>query len=194
MDGEKPVPGKPAGNDESDVERRRAAVKKILAAGSVASGTGVVASLHWKTPVIEAVVLPVHAQTTPSSISGQIGTNPNASLLDLFMSPAFAGNGVQPGLVGGCIELSVVGTSVTVTVTLNNGVSDTESGSLSGTSFTIYNVNGYTVTGAVDSATSPSRCEGFVGPVEFSAVLGGTCTVLSTTTACVPNGTPCPPI
>lgn len=182
-------------DSESRSEQRRSAVKKILAASSVATGAG----LHsWKTPLVETVVLPAHAQTTgpgngnqEAVLSGQIGDGGSAGLLDLFMSPAYAQNGSD--LVGGCIEITVLGVTITVTVTLNTSVSDTKSGVLDGcTSFTVFNVNGFTVVGEVDDVDAPTTCTGSVGPVEFSAVLNGTCSVIpatTTTTVCVPDGT-----
>lgn len=189
-------------SDES-VEKRRSAVRKILAAGSVTAGAGI---STWKTPVIESVVLPAHAQTTgpgiggqgagsggqSSVLSGQIGESQIAGLLDLFLSPAYAEE--ESDLVGGCIKITIAGISITVTVTLNNSVSDTKSGTVDDCtlSFTVANVNGYTVAGVVDDLDNPTTCEGSVGAVEFSAVLNGSCTVIpasTTTTACVPDGT-----
>lgn len=184
------------GTTSSSIEKRRSAVRKILAAGSVTAGAH---ASTWKTPLIESVILPAHAQTTGFSsgdqgpvISGQIGTSEIAGLLDLFLSPAYADDGSD--LVGGCIDITIEGFSVTVTVTLNTSASDTKSGTLTGCSFTVANVNGYTVEGQVDNADNPTTCDGFVGPLEFSAVINGSCSVLPppTTTACVPDGTTCP--
>jgi hypothetical protein len=39
-------------------QRKRAAVKRLIAAG------GVVAAAHWSRPVVDAVILPAHAQST----------------------------------------------------------------------------------------------------------------------------------
>lgn len=175
---------------DSSVEKRRSAVKKILAGGSVAAGAGITSSLEWKTPVIESVILPVHAQTTSPAISGQIGASDVTGLLDLFMSPAYAGADGPDELVGGCIDITIVGKTVMATVTLNTSVSDTRSGPLVGTSFSIENVNGYQVTGTVDNAISPTTCNGFVGSIEFSAVVNGSCSIVpsSTTTECDSGG------
>jgi hypothetical protein len=46
-----PTPGQEPGD-------RRAALKKLLAAG------GVVTASHWSKPVVDAVILPAHAQST----------------------------------------------------------------------------------------------------------------------------------
>lgn len=178
-------------SSESAVEQRRSTVRKILAAGSVTVGAG--ASLKWKTPVIETVVLPVHAQTTGPPISGQIGASETGGLLDLFLSPAYAETDASD-LVGGCIDITIFGTVVMATVTLNTGVSDSDSGTLAGTSFSLPDVNGYSVTGTVDNAQSPTTANGVVGPLAFSAVVNGSCSVVppSTTTPCNGDGTTCP--
>lgn len=191
-------------SDES-VEKRRSAVRKILAAGSVTAGAG---AATWKTPLVESVILPAHAQTSnPGSgsddeggqgnqsvaISGQIGSPETTGLLDLFLRSAYA---AEDDLVGGCIEIMVDGSSVTVTVTLNNGDSDTKSGTLTDCGFSVANVNGYTVTGTVDDANNPTTADGTVGSQDFSAVVNGSCSVVppaTTTDDCVPTeGSACP--
>jgi hypothetical protein len=184
------------------VEKRRSAVRKILAAGSVTAGASASA---WKTPLVESVVLPAHAQTSnpgsasdgegnqSAAISGQIGSPETTGLLDLFLRSAYA---AEDDLVGGCIEIMVDGSSVTVTVTLNNGDSDTKSGTLTDCGFTVANVNGYTVTGTVDDADNPTTADGTVGSQDFSAVVNGSCSVVppaTTTDDCVPTeGSACP--
>ncbi len=179
-------------------------MRKILAAGSVTAGTG--ASI-WKTPFVRSVVLPAHAQTSgpvntgddpvnsggSPVISGQIGEPEITGLLDLFLSSAYA---ADDDLVGGCVEIMIVGSSVTVTVTLNTGASDTKSGTLTNCGFTVANVNGYTVVGTVDDQDNPTTCDGSVGSEDFSAILNGSCSVVppaTTTDDCVPTeGSPCP--
>ncbi|MGA8258915.1 MAG: hypothetical protein WB783_01755 [Arenicellales bacterium] len=173
-------------------------MRKILAAGSVTAGTSV---SIWKTPFVKSVVLPAHAQTSdpvnggggPGNggggpvISGQIGEPDVAGLLDLFLRSAYA---AEEDLVGGCVEIMIVGSSVTVTVTLNTGASDTKSGTLTDCGFTVANVNGYTVVGTVDDQNNPTTCDGSVGSEDFSAVLNGSCSVVppaTTTDDCVPT-------
>jgi len=174
------------------LENRRAAVRKILATGSLTAGAGASANV-WKVPLIESVVLPAHAQTTDRStasrnavISGQVGEPEITGLLDLFLSPAYAADGSD--LVGGCIEITIEGDTVTVTVTLNTGVSDTKSGTLNDCGFTVEGVNGYTVQGQFDDQDNPTRCDGTVGSEEFIAVINGPCSVISppTTSTDVP--------
>lgn len=178
---------------DKPVEKRRSAVRKILAAGSVTAGA--VASA-WKTPLIKSVVLPAHAQTSGSEsggrnsvLVGQIGNPPIGGLLDLFLSPAYAQDGSD--LVGGCIEIAIDGLSVTVTVTLNNSVSDTKSGTLDDCSFSfeVANVNGFTVTGNVDSVDNPTTINGSVGGEDFEAVVNGSCSVISPSTTTDDCGT-----
>lgn len=184
---------KPCSSDEP-LEQRRATVRKILAASSVTAGMGASA---WKTPVIESVVLPAHAQTSAQIsdvvISAQIGETESLGLLDLFLKSAYA---ADDDLVGGCVAIRINGISVTVTVTLNTGERDSKIGTLTNRSFSVANVNGYTVTGIVDDQDNPTTCEGTVGTHEYSGVINGACSVIppgtTTTTEC-PDGTLCPP-
>jgi hypothetical protein len=46
-----------SGPEEHD-RRRRAAIKRLIAAG------GVVSAAHWHKPVVDVVILPAHAQAT----------------------------------------------------------------------------------------------------------------------------------
>ncbi len=177
-------------NSEESIERRRSAVRKILAASSITAGGSVTS---WQTPLIESVVLPAHAQTTGPGdqgpvISGQIGASEITGLLDLFISPAYAEE--ESDLIGGCIEITVDGSFITAAVTLNNSTRGSNTGVLSGcssTEFIITPVNGFTVEGELDDPVNPTTCSGFVGPYEFSAVINGSCSVIApTTTACPP--------
>lgn len=180
-------------------EQRRSSVRKILAAGSVAAGMG---APLWATPVVKSVVLPAHAQTSETSgrpvvvLRGPIGEPESFGLLDLFLNSAYAAE--EDDLAGGCISITIDGSSVTATVTLNTGDSDTKSGILTGCGFTVANVNGYTVVGTVDDENNPTTGDGSVGSQNFNVVINGSCSVISptttttTTTTCGPNGTPCP--
>jgi hypothetical protein len=50
-------------------QHKRAAVKRLIAAG------GVVAATHWSKPVVDAVILPAHAQSTGFTLpAGFTGT------------------------------------------------------------------------------------------------------------------------
>lgn len=179
------------------VEKRRSAVRKILAAGSLTAGAGAT----WRTPLVDSVVLPAHAQTSESGSSGssgilvlggQIGEpGTTTGLLDLFLRSAYAQEN-ESDLVGGCIEVTIDGSSVTVTVTLNNGVSDSGSGPLTDCGFSVAGVNGYTVQGTLDDADNPTIAQGSVGSEGYTAVINGSCSVIEPETTTTPT-TEAPP-
>lgn len=60
-------PKKKSDGTESVLESRRQSVKKILGAGGLAAG-GHLASGEWVKPIVNAVLLPAHAQTSEISV------------------------------------------------------------------------------------------------------------------------------
>lgn len=102
--------------EQSEARRR---LLKTLAAGGVA---GAALPAQWTKPVIEAVILPAHAQATSGTVvgggggGGAPGPAPTGSvgesILNFFVSPAQAGSCVSMGY---CIQISVAHTSGTPT-------------------------------------------------------------------------------
>lgn len=127
---------KPVLSAASTAEESRRKLLKKLAAGGVA---GAALPAVWSKPVIDSVVLPVHAQTTGVGVivggGGGGGTGPGPAplgsmgrdLIDFFVNPAEAGENSEsepeppmPPLPRYCVEISVRfdGSDVTeVTVT-----------------------------------------------------------------------------
>lgn len=78
---------------------RRKLLKSVVAGGGVLA-TGKLLPESWMKPVVQAVVLPAHAQTSPGSFDGlyvfDAGSTGDAmdsqpgSILDMFVSPAHA--------------------------------------------------------------------------------------------------------
>jgi hypothetical protein len=115
------LPQLPKSPEREDARRR---LLKTLAAGGVA---GAALPAQWTRPVIEAVVLPAHAQATGGAVTGGGGGGGQTggpgpagsvgeSILNFFVSPAQA----QNGLSAYCIEVFAtvangVATSVKVT-------------------------------------------------------------------------------
>lgn len=77
---------------------RRRLLKSVVAGGGVLA-TGKLLPENWARPVVQSVVLPAHAQTSPGSFDGLFdtgellvdasGSRPG-SILDMFISPAHA--------------------------------------------------------------------------------------------------------
>lgn len=82
---------------EKNTARRRL-LKSVVAGGGVLA-TGKLLPENWARPVVQSVVLPVHAQTSPVSFDGlfdtgellvDAGGSQPGSILDMFVSPAHA--------------------------------------------------------------------------------------------------------
>jgi len=97
-------------NDEfqssDQAQPRRRLLRALAAAGSVFA-TGKMLPSQWTQPVVNQVVLPAHAQTSPPINTGRFRTqgrrsigeaDPGGSILDLFITPAYAAGG--PIVVG----------------------------------------------------------------------------------------------
>lgn len=58
------------------LEKRRRVVKRIVSGGGVVAGAGALSS-GWQKPVIDSVLLPAHAQSSPSiSTTAALTTTP----------------------------------------------------------------------------------------------------------------------
>lgn len=150
---------------QKDVARRR-----LL--GAIAAGTGVIVTGRtlpnsWSRPVVNAVMLPAHAQTSCS------GT---------YRGPTQEGGGcLQPGV---CVTVTVLDCS-SVEVRLDSNVSETFSGSgaLNGQSFSFnisssantVGVNGvFHNDGTVAGEIGGGDCGD--GSITYTAIMGATCT------------------
>ncbi len=126
-------------NSTLNNDDRRKAVRNILA------GSGVVAAAtagKWSQPVIDAVILPAHAQTSvlAFSMSGNIEGSPVASvslpkqqsILDYFVGSAHAQEASSDTNLGGaCTNFTVTGESFTLDLEFVDDPSISISGSLS---------------------------------------------------------------
>jgi hypothetical protein len=101
----KPSPGGDAG------DARRRLVKALVGSGSILAA-GKMLPEEWTRPVVESVVLPAHAQATGTVAGlfsgdleilgpGPAASNPapGSSILDFFVSPAHAQNGLSCNVV-----------------------------------------------------------------------------------------------
>ncbi|MDH3690312.1 MAG: hypothetical protein OEU36_12615 [Gammaproteobacteria bacterium] len=90
-------------------QQRRDALKKLIT-GSSAIGAAAVMPDKWAKPVVDAVLLPAHAQTSPrvpTSFAGPVagpGPSPAGRLLDQLIPPAQAGNGFPSDTL--CVDTS----------------------------------------------------------------------------------------
>lgn len=146
-----------------ELERRRRAVRNILAGAGVVTGSQALSST-WTRPVIESVVLPAHAQTTDIVLGGAIGggigaaDGSDAGILEHLIRPAHAAP-----LIGGCIRLTVVGNTVTVLLVLTNNQFGEESTSISGENFSVGIVIDsvtYTINGQFNQVPGPTQASG----------------------------------
>jgi len=122
---------------------RRAAIRRSL---GVAAGAAVFAPTSWKKPVIENVLLPAHAQTSPppedsTPLFGSITGNPVTPALGAASSESRTPSGGAPGgptvdalssvTMTGCV--TVAGTPVTCTAVADLGGTTVNLGSATGT-------------------------------------------------------------
>ena len=105
---------------QASSEERRRAVKNILAGSGVVAGAA--ATSQWSKPIIDAVMLPAHAQTSgPVTLVGNVSVSPTTmnnkqpsatDVLDFFIGTANAGNAPSaPDLAGSCMTMMVDSTS-----------------------------------------------------------------------------------
>ena len=119
--------------------------------------------------MLNSVITPAHAQTSTTTIlAGQVSStvpklaSNSTDVLDMFITPANATNPFAP-LNGGCVKIDINGSEATAEVVLNNGLSDTRSGTVNGTQVVISLLHGgYTLNGTLISATSPTGCTGSI--------------------------------
>ena len=146
---------------------RRKVLKHTLIGGTVISAS--VLPDRWTKPLINTVVTPAHAQTSTTVVlGGQLSSTvpkqaaSSTDTLNIFLNSANATNPFAP-LNGGCLTLDINGSDASAEVVLNNGVSDSRSGTVDGTLVTISSLHGgYTLSGTLDSATSPTSCSGSI--------------------------------
>ncbi len=87
--------------EKNNIGARRRLLKSVVAGGGVLA-TGRLLPENWARPVVQSVMLPAHAQTSPASFdglyvfeNGSIGDaleSQPGSILDMFVSPAHAGH------------------------------------------------------------------------------------------------------
>ena len=179
-------------------DQRRKAVRNILAGSGLT--VAAVTAESWVKPVVNAVILPSHAQMSApmpivlagnASIGPVVGVDPDklpgsSSVLDFFIGPANAGVTVDAGsLSGACMTMTVPGNG---TFTLNVEfaedppilVSGTVSaGSISGSG------GGLTVTGSIDLAAATPMAMGTISDV----ISTHSFTIDGATSGCMPIGT-----
>jgi len=192
---------------EEKTSRRRVLRNTLIGGGAVLS-TSIVPD-KWKTPLLNSVILPSHAQT--SVVTVVMGGGPGISvvkaddsgidvddILDIFISQAYAGAVASTAIDGGCLLLTIEGSVATVELTLNDLRVDTQSGTVSGTTVTVTGLHsGYTVNATLDSATAPTSCSGSVsgfgenGTFSVSSA-DPVCAAVTTTTTVAPTTTAAP--
>ncbi len=147
---------------------RRRAVRNILAGSGL---TAAATSGQWAKPVLDAVVLPAHAQTSTLdlTLAGNSSLTPvitNAieatdfNVLDLFMGSAHAQTS-PVNLGGACLLMRVTDSSFALTLDFFSDPSVVVNGSLSGISFS-GSGNGITVSGALDIGVETSTATGTI--------------------------------
>ena len=191
---------------ESD--QRRKAVRNILAGSGLTLGAATTGS--WVKPVVNAVILPSHAQmsapaTTPAptpimlagnaSVSPVVGIDPaqlprSSSVLDFFIGPAnagVAGDEISPS--GACMTMTVPGDGTfTLNVELASSTAVLISGTISAGSISGAG-GGLTVSGTIDLAAAT--------PVAMGTITDGTSsysfTIDGATSGCMPIATTAAP-
>ena len=178
--------------------QRRKAVRNILAGSGLTLGAATAGS--WVKPVVNAVILPSHAQMSapvPVMLAGNASTSPvvsvdpdqlpgSSSVLDFFIGPANAGVAVDgPILSGACLTMTVPGDGTfTLNVELVAGSPLAVSGTVAGGAIS-GSGGGLSVTGTVDLAAAT--------PAAMGTISNGTdthsFTIDGATTGCMPIGT-----
>ena len=153
-------PKGPELNEEPIAGGRRKAVRSILAGSSI---TAVAAAGNWSKPVLDAVILPAHAQTSAVSVTlaGNVSSSPTASytapkqnsVLDFFVGSAYAQtSGLDLG--GACLTMAVEGNQFSATLEFVADPAITLDGTVSDGSFSASG-SGVTISGTfVSDATS----------------------------------------
>ena len=178
-------------------DQRRKAVRNILAGSSLT--VGAVTSGKWAKPVVDAVIVPAHAQTSITTVlTGNANVSPVTTapvpqdgngILDFFIGSAHAGVApADPSLAGACLTMTITGTtSFSLVVEFADSSMTTVMGTISGTSLS-GSSGGITVTGSVDLAAAMPTAMGTVG--NGSGTFGftldttsGSCTPVTTTPA-----------
>lgn len=99
-------PASSSDNSESPSFRRRRALKQLAAGGAVAGAVAATIPTRWTRPVVQSVVLPAHAQTSPGDVQdGTFATRNIArspTWLDFFIPTAKAVLPPQCGFEYGC--------------------------------------------------------------------------------------------
>lgn len=144
-------------DQESVLQKRRAAVRNILAGGGVAVGAA--SSPSWMKPVVNTIVTPAHAQTTNAALdlAGNVSvatvTSSEAyspdSILDFFISSAHAGGS---DLAGACVAGSFPGDGTfSAIVEFAAGSPATVTGTVSGGTLTGVGPDSLSMTGTIDT-------------------------------------------
>lgn len=111
-------------NTEKNTARRRL-LKSIVAGGGVLA-TGKLLPENWARPVVQSVLLPAHAQTSPVSFDGffdtgellgDAGGSQPGSILDMFVSPAHAQVAVCNTVSVSRIQINVSGGNAAICLT-----------------------------------------------------------------------------
>ncbi len=144
---------------------RRKAVGTILAGSSV---TAVMTAGSWSKPVIDAVMLPAHAQTSVASLvlGGNIDLTPVASnvapktndILDFFIGSAHAQSN-EPDLGGACLTMTINGNTFVLNLDFVSEPRISIEGTISGNSFS-GSGDGVSISGSINLGSSPSKAAG----------------------------------
>ena len=187
---------------EIDSKGRRDAVRNIIAGGGV---VGVAASTQWSKPIIDAVVLPAHAQTSaddsgPVTLIGNAslrsvvdnGQNHPSDILDFFIGSANARIAI-PDPAGSCLTLVVDSTMFDLTIDFADTSRVNFTGSVSNNAFSGSD-SGISVTGTVDLMASMPTASGQItdGSNTYTFALDDTqtsCSPIQVTTTPEPTTT-----
>jgi hypothetical protein len=185
-------------NQEPITDGRRKAVRSIIA------GSGITAAATagiWTKPVLDAVILPAHAQTSVAAVmlAGNVSSSPTASytapiqnsVLDFFVGSVHAqSSGLDLG--GACITMAVEGNQFSATLEFVADPAITLEGTVSGGSFNATG-SGVTISGAVVSdaiSTASGMVSNSNGTFNFSADSAtNSCEPIAPTTTPSPTAT-----
>ncbi|MFT6406637.1 MAG: hypothetical protein ACJAQ6_000047 [Arenicella sp.] len=175
---------------------RRTVLRNTLIGGGAVISTSLVPD-KWKKPLLDAVILPSHAQTSAAVVvmggGGGIsiskaendGVDVN-DILDIFIGQAYAEEAPITVLNGGCVLLTLEAGVATVSLTLNNNEVDVQKGSVNGTAVSVVGLHsGFTVTATLNSATVPTSATGSISGLGET----GAFTVSSSDPVCAPVAT-----
>lgn len=185
-----------ADNVATETDQRRRAVRNILTGSGIVAGAAT--SGKWSKPLVDAVVLPAHAQTSAMvMLVGNVNVSPlsnvpqqNAdSVLDFFIGSAYANGG--PNLSGACMTMAVDGASFDLSLEFAANPTIQLSGTVSGNTISGTG-SGITVSGTLNLQNDPPMASGTVSNVDgafgFSLDTSqSACTPISATTTLAPT-------